>query len=136
MGYAAYREMRSAALLAYCHGIKMRLPQVIEAIGIASEPFSEEIASQDFVYVDLSAELSPEESAVWKEAMEELDVLRTPAKDMRYFSRKGHEFPMPFDFSGPKFYELERAAPMSRAERRREAREARKAAKKKNKQKR
>jgi len=136
MGYAAYREMRSAALLAYCHGIKMRLPQVIEAIGIASEPFSEEIASQDLVYVDLSAELSPEESAVWKEAMEELDVLRTPAKDMRYFSRKGHEFPMPFDFSGPKFYELERAAPMSRAERRREAREARKAAKKKNKQKR
>lgn len=132
--YQAYREMRSAALLTYCHGIKVHFPHVTEAVGIASEPFSENVASQDFLYVDLIGEISPEESVVWKDAMEELDVLQAPAKDVQYFGRKGHEFPIPFNFGGPKFYEYESGAPMNRAERRRMAREARKASKKVNKQ--
>jgi len=136
VGYQAYREMRSAALLAYCHGIKVRFPKVTEAIGIASEPFSEKVASQDFLYVDLTEEMSPEESAIWKDTTEELDVLQTPAKDVQYFGRKGHEFPMPFNFDEPKFYEYESGAPMNRAERRRMEREARKEAKKANKKKR
>ena len=134
--YQTYREMRSAALLAYCHGIKMRFPHVAEAIGIASEPFSEEVSSQDFLYVDLAEEMSAEESTVWKDAMEELDVLQVPPKDVQYFETRGHEFPMPFTFGGPKFYEYESEAPMNRAERRRRAREARKNAKKADKQKR
>lgn len=134
--YQAYREMRSAALLAYCHGIKVRFPHVTEAIGIASEPFSEKVASQDFLYVDLTEEMSPEESVGWKDTMEELDVLQAPPKEVQYFGRKGHEFPMPFNFDGPKFYEYDSRAPMNRAERRRMARKARKEAKKANKQKR
>ena len=136
LDYQAYREMRSAALLAYCHGIKVRFPHVTEAIGIASEPFSENVASQDFVYVDLTEEMSLEESVVWKDMMEELDVLQAPAEDVKYFGKKSHEFPMPFNFDGPKFYEYGSGAPMNRAERRRIAREARKEAKKANKQKR
>jgi hypothetical protein len=134
--YQAYREMRSAALLAYCHGIKVRFPRVIEAIGIASEPFSENVASQDFVYVDLTEEMSPEESVVWKDTMEELDVLQAPAEDVQYFGRKSHEFPMPFNFDEPKFYEYGSGAPMNRAEQRRMERKARKEAKKTNKHKR
>ncbi|KKB69796.1 hypothetical protein [Burkholderia pseudomallei] len=134
--YRAYREMRSAALLAYCHGIKVRFAHVTEAIGIASEPFSEKVASQDFLYVDLTEEMSPEESAVWKDTMEELDVLQAPPKDVQYFGRKGHEFPMPYNFGGPKFYEYESGAPMNRAERRKMAREARKETKKASKKKR
>lgn len=134
--YQAYREMRSAALLAYCHGIKLRFPHVIEAIGIASEPFSEKVASQEFLYVDLTLEMSPEESAVWKGAMEELDVLQAPSKDVQYFGGRSHEFPMPFNFGGPKFYDHESGTPMNRAERRRMAKEARKEAKKANKKKR
>lgn len=133
--YQAYREMRSAALLAYCHGIKVRFPHVTEAIGIASEPFSEKVASQDFLYVDLTEEMSPKESVVWNDTMEELDVLQAPTKDVQYFGRKGHEFPMPFNFGGPKFYQYESGAPMNRAERRRMARDARKEAKTANKQK-
>jgi hypothetical protein len=133
--YQAYREMRSAALLAYCHGVKMRVPHVTEAIGIASEPFSEKVASQDFLYLDLTQEMSLGESTIWKDTMEELDVLQTPVKAVQYFGGKGHEFPMPFNFSGAKFYEYETVAPMNRAERRRMAREARREAKKANKQK-
>lgn len=134
--YQTYREMRSAALLAYCHGIKVRFPSVTEAIGIASEPFSEIVASQDFLYVDLTGEMTPEESEHWKAAMEELDVLQTPAKDVQLFGTESHEFPTPFNFGGPMFYECETGAPMSRAERRRMEREARKEAKKANKKKR
>jgi hypothetical protein len=134
--YQAYREMRSAALLTYCHGIKVRFPHVTEAVGIASEPFSEKVASQDFLYVDLTQEMTPEESAILKDTMEELDVLQAPAKDMQYLGMKAHEFPIPFDFGGPKFYEYESAPPMNRAERRRMAREVRKATKKANNQKR
>lgn len=130
--YHAYREMRSTALLAYCHGIKVRFPRVTEAIGIASEPFSEKVASQDFLYVDLTEELSREESAIWKDTMEELDVLQVPTEDVQYFGRKGHEFPMPFNFGGPKFYEYESGTAMNRAKRRRMAREARKKSKKAN----
>ncbi len=134
--YQAYREMRSASLLAYCHGIKARFPHVTEAIGIASEPFSEEVASQEFLYVDLTNEMSSEEFGAWKDMMEELDVMQTPVKDVQYFGGKEHEFPMPFNFGEPKFYEFEPGAPLSRTERRRMARETRKEAKKANKQRR
>ncbi|MFC7286486.1 hypothetical protein ACFQPC_00415 [Herminiimonas glaciei] len=90
------------------------------------------LASQDFLYVDLTEELSREESAIWKDTMGELDVLQAPTEDVQYFGRKGHEFPMPFNFGGPKFYEYESGTAMNRAERRRMAREARKKSKKAN----
>lgn len=131
--YQAYRETRSAALLAYCHGIKGRFPHVTEAIGIASEPLTEKVASQDFLYVDLTTEMSPEESAVWNDTMAEIDVLQAPTKDVQYFGGRGHEFPIPFTFGGPMFYEYESGAPVTRAERRRMAREAREEAEKPNK---
>ncbi|SIP87813.1 hypothetical protein SAMN05421829_101131 [Aromatoleum tolulyticum] len=133
MDYQGYREMRTAALLAYCHGIKVRFPSADEAIGIASEPFSEKVASQDFLYVDLSYDMSPEEAAVLRGAMEEFDVLQGPAKDVLYYG--SHEFPMPFNFRAPNAYTYNSGAPMNRAERRRMAREARKEAKRANRQK-
>ncbi len=129
--YQTYREMRSAALLAYCHGIKLRFPHVIEAIGIASEPFSEKAASQEFLYVDLTLDMSAEESTFWKGAMEELDVLQVPSKDVQYFGGKSHEFPTPFNFGGPKFFDYDSGTPMNRAERRKMAKETKKANKKK-----
>lgn len=133
--YQSYRETRSIALLAYCHGIKMRFPHVSEAVGIASEPFSEKVSTQDFLYVDLTQDVGAEESAAWKDAMEELDVLQTPAEDVEYFGVRSQEFPMPFNFGEPTLGEAN-GAPMTRAERRRMARVARKEAKKANKKKR
>lgn len=128
--YQTYREKRAAALVAYCHGFKLRFPHVTEAIGIASEPFSEKVASQDFLYVDLNREVSPEEVSAWTAAMKELDVLQTPVQDLQVFGGRSHEFPMPFNFGGPKFYEYPSGTPMNRAERRRIEKEARKEAKK------
>jgi hypothetical protein len=131
LSYQEYRETRTAALLTYCHGVKLRFPFAKEAIGIASEPLSEENSSQDFLYVNMVEEMNAEEQAQWREAMEELDVLQTPAAEVRLFGSKNHEFPMPFEFEAPKFYEYPPRMPMNRAERRRTTREARKKAKRK-----
>lgn len=131
MEYHEYRELRTHVLLAYCHGMKMRYPRLTEVIGIASEPFAEAVASQDFLYVDLAEELTPEETAHWNEVMEELDVMQTPEAELQYFGAKRHEFPLPFNFSDGSFYHNDPAAPLNRAERRRMAKEARKAAKRK-----
>lgn len=128
--YQNYRELRSAALLTYCHGIKLRFPFAKEAIGIASEPFSEKISSQDFLYANLEEEMSADEQAHWREAMEELDVLQTPTSEVKLFGGRSHEFPMPFEFGGPKFYEYPTGTRMNRAERRKMEREARKEARK------
>ena len=131
--YQGYREMRSAALLTYCHGIKLRFPHVTEAVGIASEPFSEAVSSQEFVYVDLTEEIGQEETSVLKEMMHELDVLQTPAEDLQYFGGRSHEFPMPFEFGGPKFHDYKTGKAMNRAERRKLDREMRKKTKNANK---
>jgi hypothetical protein len=66
--------------------------------------------------------------------MEELDAVQRSAEGAQHFERKGHEFPTPFNFGGPKFYEYESAHPINRAERRRVARKARKEAKEASKQ--
>lgn len=133
--YQDYREMRTAALLTYCQGIKQRFPRITEAIGIASEPVSAPISSQDFVYFDLTEDLSPEELKDFKEWSENLDVLQTPPEDLKYFGSTLQEFPMPFSFGGPTFLDYESGIPMNRAERRRMASEARKQAKRAKKKK-
>jgi hypothetical protein len=123
--YGQYREMRTGALLTYCHGLKLKFPRVVEAIGIASEPLTESVSSQEFLYVDLSGEtLQAEEASKLREAMAELDVLQSPT--VKAVSGKDHEFPMPFAFShGPEFYSAENGIPMNRAARRAMAKQAR-----------
>jgi hypothetical protein len=113
------------ALLAYCHGIKLRFPFATEAIGVASEPFSDLVSSQDFLYVDLDRELGNDEEAMWCEAMEELDVLQQPQAEIQLFRKRSQEFPVPFRFGGPKFSNYETGMPINRAARRKMERAAR-----------
>lgn len=123
--YQKYREKRSMALLAYCHGIKLRFPFATEAIGIASEPFSELVSSQDFLYVDLQCDLGKDEAAMWREAMEDLDVLQQPQAEVHLIRGRSQEFPVPFHFGGPKFIDYETGMPINRAARRKMDRAAR-----------
>lgn len=128
--YEVYREKRSSALFAYCHGVKLRFPQVTEAIGIASEPFTETMASQDFLYADLSEDLSPDESATLEELLVELDIFQTPDSDLNMMGFNTQEFPMPFSFEDTELMELDANSTMNRAERRRIASQIRKRNKK------
>ncbi len=122
--YEEYRQMRNDALLMYCLGVKMKFPWLAEAVGVASEPLTESVSSQNFLYIDLRGK-PPEgkAAAILKEAMTELEVLQSAT-----FQAKGknNEFPMPFHFSkGPNFYSSENGMPMNRAARRAMAKEAR-----------
>lgn len=91
---------------------------------MASEPFSEGMASQDFMHVDLS-EMSEEELKGWRKQADELDILR-PKTEMKLFRHNEPEFPAPFRFvdSRPS-YLGEGVMPMNRAARRQAEREAR-----------
>jgi hypothetical protein len=124
-----YRERRMHALTVYCHAIKESMPTLKEAVGVASEPFSEGAASQDFIYVDL-CQMSSEELGFWREQANELEILR-PKTEMMLFRNSEREFPAPYRFvDSPARYIGPDGMPMNRAERRRADREARKQAKK------
>ena len=124
--YEEYRDMRSTALLTYCHGVKLKFPSVVEVVGIASEPLTELASSQDFLYFDLStASIEGAEATKWHEAMAELDILRSPTKFT--VSGMANEFPMPFNFSKrPEFLSAEDGMPMNRKARRAMSKRARK----------
>jgi hypothetical protein len=124
MDYATYRSNRTEVLTVYCHAVKERMPTLVEAIGIASEPASEDVASQDFMYVDLSGDMSPEESRMWREAADELEILRKDTK-VQLIRGRDHEFPLAFDFEGAGDDVGASAGPLNRAERRRLAAVAR-----------
>lgn len=118
--------MRSGALFAYCHSIKLKFPDVIEAVGIASEPVTEEFSSQDFMYVELSPDMfDANAEAKWREAMAELDVLQSSPMNLNNW--KSQEFPTPFDFStDPGFVSIDDGTTMNRKARRAMAKKARK----------
>lgn len=112
-----YRHRRMHVLMVYCHAVKDGMPTLKEAIGVASEPFSEGTASQDFMHVDLS-EMSAEELKGWRKQADELDILR-PKTKMRLFRQTESEFPVPFQFvESPPRYLGAGGIPMNRAARR------------------
>jgi hypothetical protein len=94
--YEDYRAARREALIVYCHGIKETWPSLKEAVGIASEPFSETDSSQDFLYVNLSEEMSEDESKAWRKAADELDILR-PKTEVELHRNGVQEFPLGFE---------------------------------------
>lgn len=119
-----YRHRRMHTLMVYCHAIKDSMPTLKEAIGVASEPFSEGTASQDFMYVDLS-EMSDGELKLWREQADELDILR-PKSEMKLFRNTEQEFPSPFRFvDSPPRYLGKGGITMNRAARRQADKEAR-----------
>lgn len=97
--YQTYRAMRQAALLAYCHGIKIRFPEVAQVVGIASEPFVMEVRTQDYLYLYLEGEVDPIDASFWQRSMDELGILQTPNEHLQAFWQESVEFPIPFRFS-------------------------------------
>lgn len=124
-----YRHRRMHTLMVYCHAVKNGMPTLKGAIGVASEPFSERTASQDFMHVDLS-EMSDEELKEWRRQADELDILRSNT-EMKLFRHTEPEFPTPFRFveSSPS-YLGEGGMPVNRAARRQADKDARREQKK------
>lgn len=76
LDYQDYRAARVELLLTYCHGLKLKFPDVLEIIGIASEPLVEQASSQDFVFVSLDQPLSPEEEQLLRQACDEVGIFQ------------------------------------------------------------
>lgn len=125
VSYEDYRRSRMDFLVVYCNVVKERVPTLREAIGIASEPLSANGASQDFFYADHSTEMAPEEKQHWREAAEELGILRKTTLVKAYKSTS-HEFPVPFKFDSANSSQSSGGIPRNRKDRRRIAKEARK----------
>lgn len=123
MSYEQYREGRMQFITTYCHAIKQEVRTLQEVIRVAAEPFSDKEASFEFVYVDHSIPTADKERKAWRDAADELGILRSETRATAR-PESAHEFPMPFDFR-----KQPRDPFMTRAERRRAEREWRKAAK-------
>jgi hypothetical protein len=50
--YEIYREHRTALLAAYCYIAKVRRPELLDIVGIATEPLEADHRSEDLVYLD------------------------------------------------------------------------------------
>lgn len=130
LSYQDYRGARLELLLTYCNGLRLKFPDTLEVIGIASEPFSEKASSQDFVYVSLDQPLTPADRRTLREACDDVGIFQdttTVAKPFQAF-----EYPQPSRSLVP--VEKELPAFMNRAMRRAyESRERRERGKRKRK---
>lgn len=76
-GYEEYREARRVALAGYCQSVQLRLSNISEIIGIASDELNSKAQTQDFLYMQLGDGLSADEknrvlailreAGLWKE---------------------------------------------------------------------
>lgn len=124
-----YRGRRMHVLTVYCHAVKDMMPTLKEAIGVASEPFSEGTASQDFMHVDIS-DMSVDEVREWRRQANELNILR-PTTEVKLYRKKEQEFPAPYRFVDmPPSYLSEEGRPLNRAERRQAEKDKQREAKK------
>ena len=95
--YESYRERRMHVLAVYCHAVKKGMPNLKEAVGIATEPLTEELSSQDFLHTDLS-EMTPVEVKWWRQQADQIGILRAKTKTS-LVRATDREFPSPFKFT-------------------------------------
>lgn len=76
LDYQDYRAARVELLLTYCNGLKLKFPDTLEVVGIASEPLVEKASSQDFLFVSLDQPLIPEEERALREACDEVGIFQ------------------------------------------------------------
>lgn len=128
--YERYREIRTQMLVAYCDASKLKYPHIEEAIGIASEPMTEQIASQDFLYIEYGEEpLDPENRAEIEETLSEMGLWKP--ETMSWNEGQDHEFPVPFSFGPPSHGYSMDPGQLNRAQRRAHAKKLKKASRKK-----
>ncbi|MBV4467381.1 hypothetical protein KVG95_29120 [Pseudomonas sp. SWRI79] len=121
--YQIYREDRAEFLVTYCNGLRLRYPDIIEAVGLASEPFSSKASSQDVLYMAFPEPATVEELDILREQCDELGILQE--RSMRPYAFHASEYPRDFGQFG-----ADTGFAGNRAERRAQASAQRKAEKK------
>jgi len=112
--YDDYRELRAQFLTAYCEGLILKFPDVIEAVGIASEPMSASGSSQDFIYISFEEPFDDQHLIEIRSRCDELDILQASSMKPTPFQR--FEYPDAFTPHGTEHS----GGPANRAQRRAE----------------
>lgn len=89
--YQVFREDRADFLATYCHGLRLRYPDIIEVVGLTSEPFSSRASSQDLLYMAFPEPATQEELSALREQCDELGILQE--RSMRPHAFQAFEFP-------------------------------------------
>ena len=99
--YDTYRERRTALLAAYCHVAKVRRPELLDIIGIATEPVNVDARSEDLVYID-ARHWTQEDQAQTLELQAKTGILVSP-RETAFHDDEYPERPMavPMDGSMP-----------------------------------
>jgi hypothetical protein len=77
--YETYRERRTTILAAYCHVAKVKRPELLDIIGLATEPLHVEQRSEDLVYID-ARNWTEEDEAQTRELQARTGILVSPAE--------------------------------------------------------
>lgn len=112
--YDEYRHRRVQFLMSYCEGLKLKFPDIVEAVGIASEPFAAEASSQDFIYVSFEEPFSLQQLADIRARCDELNILQDSTMSQTPFQT--FEYPDVFSLNDI----MSTRSPANRAERRAE----------------
>lgn len=89
--YQVFREDRLDFLATYCNGLRLRYPEIVEAVGLTSEPFSSRASSQDLLYMVFPEPATQEELDIFREQCNELGILQD--RSMRPQAFQAYEFP-------------------------------------------
>lgn len=91
LDYQVYRENRAQVLTAYCRGVRLKHPDAREVIGIAIDPVTTDVTSQDVVYMEFLHPPTPEELAASRKDCDELGIMKDSA--MTETAYLAQEFP-------------------------------------------
>jgi len=86
--YGTYRERRKALLAAYCHVAKVHRPELLDIVGIATEPPNVSPRSEDLVYLN-ARHWTEEDERTTRELQARTGIL-TRARERRF---RGNEYP-------------------------------------------
>lgn len=86
--YEQYREVRRELLSAYCMVVKLKCPEALDIIGIATETGDDESRSEDAIYLD-ARDWPAEAEAEARRLQDELGLLR----DTAMFASTENEYP-------------------------------------------
>ncbi|MBZ0280740.1 MAG: SEC-C domain-containing protein [Anaerolineae bacterium] len=75
--YEEYREFRLGFLKAYCTVVKLKFPNAVDIVGIATEPQPDASSTEDALYLD-ARDWTNEQQAQAQNLQKELDLLITP----------------------------------------------------------
>jgi hypothetical protein len=93
LSYEIYRERRAAMLSAYCYVAKLKSPQLLDIVGVATEPAGSAFSSEDLVYLNVRGWTEQDEAQA-RQLQAQAGILVNPRK-IGFHDTEYPEIPVP-----------------------------------------